>query len=89
ILKKKKKPIEELEAMGVKAKAAQIPPDVLGIPLLTAPLVAKLHELGVETHAWTIDDLDEMRALLAMGVEGIITDVPDVLGDVIAGLAVP
>ncbi|MBZ0252843.1 MAG: glycerophosphodiester phosphodiesterase, partial [Candidatus Methylomirabilis sp.] len=78
------RPVEDLLRDGVKAEAVQLPPDVLGAPLVTAPLVAKLAALGIETHVWTIDDADEMRALLDLGVEGIITDRPDVLRDVIA-----
>jgi glycerophosphoryl diester phosphodiesterase len=30
----------------------------------------------VQIHVWTIDEEDEMRALLALGVDGIVTDYP-------------
>jgi glycerophosphoryl diester phosphodiesterase len=32
---------------------------------------------------WTIDDEDDMRRLLAWGVDGIMTDRPDVLARVL------
>lgn len=38
---------------------------------------------GVEVHAWTINDQNHMRALLDLGVHGIVTDRPDLLRDVL------
>jgi glycerophosphoryl diester phosphodiesterase len=35
-------------------------------------------------HVWTIDQADEMHALLDLGVDGIITDRPSVLAQVLA-----
>jgi len=47
-------------------------------PFVTDELVARSHAAGVAVHAWTVDDPDRMRDLVAMGVDGIITDLPDV-----------
>jgi glycerophosphoryl diester phosphodiesterase len=33
----------------------------------------------MRVHAWTVDDPADMRLLLAMGVDGIVTDRPDLL----------
>ena len=56
--------------------ALQIPPSFEGIALVTADSVARAHELGLEVHVWTIDDPAEMAALLDLGVDAIMTDLP-------------
>ncbi len=56
--------------------ALQVPPSFHDIPIITAASVAAAHRLGVEVHAWTINDEAEMDALLDLGVDGIMTDVP-------------
>jgi glycerophosphoryl diester phosphodiesterase len=38
---------------------------------------------GYRVNAWTVDSPDEMRRLIALGVSGIITNVPDMLRDVL------
>ena len=37
----------------------------------------------LRVNVWTVDAPDEMRRLIAPGVDGIITDVPDVLGAIV------
>jgi glycerophosphoryl diester phosphodiesterase len=56
--------------------ALQVPPDYQGWNLITAESVAFAHRAGLEVHAWTINNESEMRALLALGVDGLITDYP-------------
>ena len=56
--------------------ALQIPAEFAGRPLVTRELVVHAHRHGVQIHVWTIDEEDEMRALLALGVDGIVTDYP-------------
>jgi glycerophosphoryl diester phosphodiesterase len=56
--------------------ALQIPSEFAGRPLVTRELVVHAHRHGVQIHVWTIDEEDEMRALLALGVDGIVTDYP-------------
>jgi glycerophosphoryl diester phosphodiesterase len=46
--------------------------------IVDAALVDGAHRRGLRVHVWTVDDSDRMRALAALGVDGIITNVPDV-----------
>jgi glycerophosphoryl diester phosphodiesterase len=45
--------------------------------LVTAELVKACHEKGVKLIPWTVNTLEEMRKLKALGVDGIITDYPN------------
>lgn len=45
--------------------------------LVTPALVEEAHEQGMKVIPWTINQTEEMRQLLEMGVDGIITDYPD------------
>jgi glycerophosphoryl diester phosphodiesterase len=42
-----------------------------------AHAVSAAHERGVEVNVWTVNDPDEIRRLAALGVDAVITDVPD------------
>ncbi len=57
-------------------RALQIPPRFNDIELVTADTVAAAHRNGLEVHVWTINDADETRRLLELGIDGIISDVP-------------
>lgn len=58
-----------------------------GIVLATPSFVRFLHRRGMAVQVWTINDEPTMRALIALGVDGITTDFPDRLRAVRAGLA--
>jgi len=47
------------------------------------------HELGLSVNVWTVNDPGRMRELIAMGVDGIITDYPDRLRQVLTELGMP
>ena len=57
--------------------ALQVPTSHAGIPIVTPHFVEVAHACGLEVHAWVINEEAEMRALLAMGVDGIMTDYPE------------
>ena len=44
----------------------------------TADIVRACHDQNLRVNVWTVDDPDEMRRLADAGVDGIITNVPDV-----------
>ena len=68
-------------------QVVQIPPLYQGMTLVTPVSVAAAHDLGVEVHVWTVNEVDEMKKLLALGVDGITTDYPGRLRDVIREIA--
>lgn len=58
--------------------ALQIPERQGRIRVLSPRLVDAAHAHGVEVHVWTVDEPDDMRRLVAAGVDGIVTDRADV-----------
>jgi glycerophosphoryl diester phosphodiesterase len=53
------------------------------------PFVDRAHALGLKVVPWTINDADTMRAQIATGADGIITDYPTLLRNVMAQLGMP
>lgn len=66
------------------AAALQIPTHVRGIRVVDAKLVSAARASGLQVHVWTVNTPPEMRRLLEVGVDGIITDRPDLLRDVMS-----
>jgi glycerophosphoryl diester phosphodiesterase len=62
--------------MPADVMALQIPATFGGQPLVTPPLVEHAHAHDIEIHVWTVNELDEIERLLALGVDGIVTDHP-------------
>ena len=61
----------------------QVPIESSGITILTSRFVKVAHARGLWVDAWTIDDPAEMQMLIEIGVDGIITDRPDLLMEVL------
>ncbi len=57
--------------------------------ILTPALVAEAHEAGLRVLPYTVDAADSMRRLVEFGVDGMITNRPDVLRSVLAEMDVP
>jgi glycerophosphoryl diester phosphodiesterase len=58
-------------------------------PLVDRALVDRAHTLGLNVIPWTVDKADDMRAKIADGVDGIITNYPAMLRGVLAELGMP
>ena len=66
-------------ATSPRAAALQIPYRLGDTVLPGAGLVAAARGRNLRLHAWTVNDEERLRQLIAMGVDGIITDRPDLL----------
>jgi glycerophosphoryl diester phosphodiesterase len=64
--------------------ALQVPLLHRGIPVVTPRFVRAAHSRGVRVDVWTINQADEMRRLLDLGVDVIMTDRPDTLAEVLS-----
>ncbi|WP_022899274.1 glycerophosphodiester phosphodiesterase family protein [Humibacter albus] len=74
-----------LVRLGLRAvDAVQIPRRHRGVTVLTPSFVRAVHDAGREVHVWTVNDPDEMREVLSMGVDGIVSDRCDLLAAVLA-----
>jgi glycerophosphoryl diester phosphodiesterase len=51
--------------------------------LVTAERLAAVHELGMVAIPWTVNEPEHMAALVELGVDGIITDYPGLLLDIV------
>lgn len=60
-------------------EALQIPPVYDGRPLVTPDSVRAAHAVGLEVHVWTVNTPDEIRRLLDLGVDGVMSDRPELL----------
>ena len=64
--------------------ALQVPERHGRLRIVTPRLIAAAHDRDVEVHVWTVNDPDDMRRLLAMGVDGLVTDRTDAALKVVA-----
>lgn len=63
--------------------AAQVPPRHGSLRVVDPRFVRLAHRWGLEVHAWTVDEPARMRELLDLGVDGLVTDRPELLRDVL------
>ena len=57
--------------------------------ILTSAMVAEAHAFGLRVLPYTVDNEPMMRHLVTIGVDGLITDRPDVMRAVLTSLDLP
>ena len=67
----------------IKYKAMQLPLSNSGVNLATKAIIRDAHRRNIAVHYWTIDDKETMKELILMGADGIITDRPDLLNEIL------
>jgi glycerophosphoryl diester phosphodiesterase len=62
----------------------QLPTEQLGLSLTTNLLINTAHNHNIAVHYWTINDEETMRSLIEKGVDGIMTDRPTLLFNILS-----
>lgn len=62
--------------------ALQIPETYGMKTLVSPPMLEAAHSLGLEVHVWTVNKPADMERLLKWGVDGIMSDLPEILAEV-------
>lgn len=65
-------------------RALQVPPTVGRWRLLSPSFIESAHALGLQVHAWTLSDAASIDAALDIGVDGIMTDRPTLLKEILS-----
>jgi glycerophosphoryl diester phosphodiesterase len=71
----------------VRGDLAQLPLRFAGLTVVDADVLRVAHGSGREVHVWTVDDPAVMAGLLDAGADGILTDRPDLLRDLLRARA--
>ena len=64
-------------------QALQVPIELNGLTVVTPEFVERAHANGLAVHVWTINDRATMEWLLDIGVDGVMTDRPALLEQVL------
>lgn len=68
-----------IRRLALKSRANSIH---LNFGIASEPIINELTDLGFDLYIWTVNDKRDMKNLIEMGVDGIITDKPDVLNSI-------
>lgn len=68
---------------SIGGQCAQVPVRRGRVEVVTPRFLARARRRGLAVHVWTIDDDAEMHRLLDLGVDGIMTDSPSTLREVL------
>ncbi|TFB24103.1 glycerophosphodiester phosphodiesterase [Filobacillus milosensis] len=61
----------------------QLPLEASGYDLTTTDILEGAERMGLQIHYWTINDKETMKALIQKGADGIVTDRPDLMIEVL------
>jgi len=61
---------------SIVADCVQVPVQWKGIRIVDRRFIESVKKLGLQIHVWTINEPGEMRRLIKMGVDGLMTDHP-------------
>lgn len=70
--------VERAHALGAEAVNPEL-------PLVDRAFVERAHGEGLAVYVFTVDPLDEMQRLLALGADGLFTNVPDRMRGLVGG----
>ncbi len=68
---------------GPPMEAFQVPERFGSLRVITPRFVSSAQRRGLDVHVWTVNDRESMERILSRGVDGIITDRPDLLLDIL------
>jgi glycerophosphoryl diester phosphodiesterase len=65
------------------------PEESMNIPIMTKRFIREAHAKNIAIEPWTVDNPELMKQYISWGVDGIMTDRPDLMIEVLGKLAYP
>ena len=62
------------------------PRESMNIPIMTERFIREAHAKNIKVEPWTVDDPELMKRYIEWGVDGIMTDRPDLMIEVLKGV---
>ena len=59
------------------AEALQVPEYQGGLQIVSKGFLEAAHRKNMQVHVWTVDEVSDMERLIALGVDGVMSDRPD------------
>ena len=67
------------ENFSARMQALQLPKRVFGIEVISREFLRAARERNLQLHVWTVNKREDMKRLIEIGADGIMTDRPDEL----------
>jgi glycerophosphoryl diester phosphodiesterase len=68
-----------MRRLRIEYDALQLPPRHRGLAVVTKRFLDAAHSLNLHVHVWTLDESTEIRRLVDLGVDGVMSDLPALL----------